>query len=172
MNIQHRVLRYQFLFFYNYDKIFWNYKFRKWFSLKTLIYFNDTKLVDSIYQKLIHLHAGECLSSIRLYFILWQPQIIKFFVQILLSLDHLNELLEFLISLLQFLPLNLQACADCNLYIFILEFLENVKFQEKLSNVVRQLILSLYSLLSVQHSTKNSVLRFISLFVPVNERAV
>ena len=140
--------------------------------LTTLINFNDTKFVDSIYQKLIQLHAGECLPSIRLYFILRQPQIIKIFVQILLSSDHLNESLGFIINLLHFLLLKLQACADCNLYIFILEFLENVKFQEKLSNVVRQLILSLYSLLSVQHSTKNSVLRFISLFVPVKERAV
>ena len=140
--------------------------------LTTLINFNDTKFVDSIYQKLIQLHAGECLPSIRLYFILRQPQIIKIFVQILLSSDHLNESLVFIINLLQFLLLKLQACADCNLYIFILAFLENVKFQEKLSNVVRQLILSLYSLLSVQHSTKNSVLRFISLFVPVKERAV
>ena len=140
--------------------------------LTTLINFNDTKFVDLIYQKLIQLHAGECLPSIRLYFILRQPQIIKIFVQILLSSDHLNESLVFIINLLQFLLLKLQACADCNLYIFILAFLENVKFQEKLSNVVRQLILSLYSLLSVQHSTKNSVLRFISLFVPVKERAV
>ena len=140
--------------------------------LTTLINFNDTKFVDSIYQKLIQLHAGECLPSKRLHFILRQPQIIKIFVQILLSSDHLNESLGFIINLLQFLLLKLQACADCNLYIFILEFLENVKFQEKLSNVVRQLILSLYSLLSVQHSNKNSVLRFISLFVPVNERAV
>lgn len=135
--------------------------------LTTLINFNDTKFVDSIYQKLIQLHAGECLSSIRLHFILWQPQIIKFFVQILLSSDHLNESLDFIISLLQFLLSNLQACADCNLYIFILEFVENVKFQEKLINVVIQLILSLYSLLSTQHSTTHSVIRFISLFAPV-----
>ena len=135
--------------------------------LTTLINFNDAKFVDSIYQKFIQLHAGECLSSIRLHFILWQPQIIKFFVQILLSSDHLNESLEFLISLLQFLLSNLQACADCNLYIFILEFVENVKFQEKLINVVIQLILSLYSLLSTQHSTTHSVIRFISLFAPV-----
>ena len=135
--------------------------------LTILINFNDAKFVDSIYQKLIQLHAGECLSSIRLHFILWQPQIIKFFVQILLSSDHLNESLDFIISLLQFLLSNLQACADCNLYIFILAFLENVKFQEKLSNVVRQLILSLYSLLSTQHSTTHSVIRFISLFAPV-----
>ena len=140
--------------------------------LTTLINFNDAKFVDSIYQKFIQLHAGECLSSIRLHFILWQPQIIKFFVQILLSSDHLNESLDFLISLLQFLLSNLQACADCNLYIFILEFVENVKFQEKLINVVIQLILSLYSLLSTQHSTTHSVIRFISLFVPVKERAV
>ena len=135
--------------------------------LTTLINFNDTKFVDSIYQKLIQLHAGECLPSIRLYFILRQPQIIKIFVQILLSSDHLNESLDFLISLLQFLLSNLQACADCNLYIFILEFVENVKFQEKLINVVIQLILSLYSLLSTQHSTTHSVIRFISLFAPV-----
>ena len=135
--------------------------------LTTLINFNDAKFVDSIYQKFIQLHAGECLSSIRLHFILWQPQIIKFFVQILLSSDHLNESLDFLISLLQFLLSNLQACADCNLYIFILEFVENVKFQEKLINVVIQLILSLYSLLSTQHSTTHSVIRFISLFAPV-----
>ena len=135
--------------------------------LTTLINFNDAKFVDSIYQKFIQLHAGECLSSIRLHFIIWQPQIIKFFVQILLSSDHLNESLDFLISLLQFLLSNLQACADCNLYIFILEFVENVKFQEKLINVVIQLILSLYSLLSTQHSTTHSVIRFISLFAPV-----
>ena len=135
--------------------------------LTTLINFNDAKFVDSIYQKLIQLHASECLSSIRLHFILWQPQIIKFFVQILLSSDHLNESLDFIISLLQFLLSNLQACADCNLYIFILEFVENVKFQEKLINVVIQLILSLYSLLSTQHSTTHSVIRFISLFAPV-----
>ena len=135
--------------------------------LTTLINFNDAKFVDSIYQKLIQLHAGECLSSIRLHFILWQPQILKFFVQILLSSDHLNESLDFLISLLQFLLSNLQACADCNLHIFILEFVENVKFQEKLINVVIQLILSLYSLLSTQHSTTHSVIRFISLFAPV-----
>lgn len=135
--------------------------------LTTLINFNDAKFVDSIYQKLIQLHAGECLSSIRLHFILWQPQIIKFFVQILLSSDLLNESLDFIISLLQFLLSNLQACADCNLYIFILEFVENVKFQEKLINVVIQLILSLYSLLSTQHSTTHSVIRFISLFAPV-----
>lgn len=135
--------------------------------LTTLINFNDAKFVDSIYQKLIQLHAGECLSSIRLHFILWQPQIINFFVQILLSSDHLNESLDFIISLLQFLLSNLQACADCNLYIFILEFVENVKFQEKLINVVIQLILSLYSLLSTQHSTTHSVIRFISLFAPV-----
>lgn len=135
--------------------------------LTTLINFNDAKFVDSIYQKFIQLHAGECLSSIRLHFILWQPQIIKFFVQILLSSDHLNESLDFIISLLQFLLSNLQACADCNLYIFILEFVENVKFQEKLINVVIQLILSLYSLLSTQHSTTHSVIRFISLFAPV-----
>lgn len=135
--------------------------------LTTLINFNDAKFVDSIYQKLIQLHAGECLPSIRLYFILRQPQIIKIFVQILLSSDHLNESLDFIISLLQFLLSNLQACADCNLYIFILEFVENVKFQEKLINVVIQLILSLYSLLSTQHSTTHSVIRFISLFAPV-----
>ena len=137
-----------------------------------LYYFYQTQNFYDYFQKsqYIYLICNLFLLYIPYYYYstkLEICQIIKFFVQILLSSDHLNESLDFIISLLQFLLSNLQACADCNLYIFILEFVENVKFQEKLINVVIQLILSLYSLLSTQHSTTHSVIRFISLFAPV-----
>ncbi|OHS98203.1 hypothetical protein TRFO_35436 [Tritrichomonas foetus] len=140
--------------------------------LYALISFNDLEFVESLYTKLIQLLAGEKLPSITPHFIVRQPQIIKIFVHFLFSTPRLHDLLVFIYELLQFSPLNLQACANCDLDIFILEFLEKTKSSETLNEESLKLVLSIYSLLSTRHSTAQSVLRYISLLAPIDDTHV
>ena len=140
--------------------------------LSCLVLFNDTEFVDSLYKKFIQLLAGERLLSIEPSFIVKQPQIIKIFIQILFATPRIKEVLVFFYDLLQFSPINLQRCANCDLDIYILEFLEKEKVTEKLETEVIQKVLSTYSLLSSRHSTTQSVLRFISLLAPIDESRV
>ena len=140
--------------------------------LTSLSKFNDAGFVDSLYQKLIQLLAGECLPSITPQFIVQQPQIIKIFVQLLFSTPRLPEVLEFILSLLKHSPQNLSICANCDLDIYILDFLERAKHDEKLDEEVIKIVLSLYSLLSSRHATSQSVLRFISLLAPLDSKHV
>ncbi|OHS93423.1 hypothetical protein TRFO_11850 [Tritrichomonas foetus] len=140
--------------------------------LYSLTQFNDPPFVDSLYKKLIQLLAGEYLPSITPHFIVQQPQIIKIFVQLMFSTPRVQEILHFILELLKYSPMNLTICANCDLDIFILNFLEIAKKEEKLSEDVIQLVLNVHSLLSSKHSTTRSVLRFISLLAPLDSHHV
>lgn len=133
---------------------------------------NDSSYFESLYTKLVQLLAGEYLPQITPHFEIRQPQVVKLFILFLFSTPKMQEVLNFIYALLQNSSMNLEKCANCDLDIFILDFLEREKYKETLPVEILQLVLQAYSLLSSRHSTTQSVLRFISLLAPINKSRV
>lgn len=134
--------------------------------------FEDPAFLTSLYNKFISLLAGQQVTSTSPTFIVRQPQVLKLFIQALFETPRLKDMLNFILQLCKYSPRNLLACAKSDLELFVLRYLEKAKQTESLSNDVMQLLLEIYSLLSLPISSLQSVLRYISLMAPRDDGCI
>ncbi|OHT14710.1 hypothetical protein TRFO_02955 [Tritrichomonas foetus] len=124
---------------------------------------NDENYVISFYTKFIQLLAGENLPSIKPCFIVRQPHVFKLFVRVLFYTSKQTEILEYVIELCKFSQININTCAISEIDLFLLDVLKKDKKEEKLSKKSVELILDLFSHLSLRHSSSHAVIEFIKL---------
>lgn len=140
--------------------------------ISRLLAFNDSTFLASIYDKFIALLAGQQLTQLTPNFIVRQPQVFKVFLRTLFDTPRLPNIIHLIIELCKYSPHNMSACDLSDLDIYLLGLLEDIKKNENISHEITKLMLDLYSLLSVHHSTTQSVLRYISLMSPIDENHV
>ena len=134
--------------------------------------FRDPELIKSLQARFIQILAGECLPSLAPAFVIKQPRIFRLILGVMEDTSQLIKTLEFFYQLCQFSPTNVNTCASNELDMFIIAVLESEKRTEFISKEVAQMLLSLFSVLSLRHSTAQSVYRFVSLLTPTDEGVV
>ena len=134
--------------------------------------FNDQEFIDSLFSTFISLLAGQPVSPNSTNIVILQPQIFTLLIRIFYSTSNLTKILKFIYNVISFTPKNLQKCWNINLDLFILKYLENAKKTNELSDDEVQAFLDLYSLLSLQNSSSQSVLSYISLLSPIDSNHV
>lgn len=134
--------------------------------------FKDPEFVSSGYNRFIQLLAGECLPSLKPFFTIRQPQILKLFIRVLIDSPKLPEILEFINELCNFSVQNIKTCAASELDLFLADLLKRDKIEEKLSEKTVKLILNLFTLLSVRHSSIYAVYKYIELLSPVSPNQI
>ena len=136
--------------------------------ISCLSLFNDIDYDLSLLNTFISVLAGQPATKNHQNFIICQPQILKLLIQIFLSTPKFKDVINFCYDLCNFSPKNLNQCSKIKLDLFLLKYLEKTKLTGQMSESLVQSILDLYSLLSLNHSSYQSVLRFISLLSPID----
>ncbi|OHS94557.1 hypothetical protein TRFO_39266 [Tritrichomonas foetus] len=140
--------------------------------ISCLTSFHDPEFVESLYNSFVSLLAGQQVAPNSPNFIICQPQVLKLLIQVLSTTPKLKDIIQFCYDLCEFSPQNLERCCDIKLDLFILKYLEKTKRTGEMDNQLVQQFIDLYSLLSLHHSSAQSVLRYISLLSPIDSTHV
>ncbi|OHT03847.1 hypothetical protein TRFO_01567 [Tritrichomonas foetus] len=140
--------------------------------ITTLLSFKDPNFVLDSYNRFIQLLAGDCLPSLKPCFIIRQPQILKLFIRVLIDSPKLHEILTFIYELCNFSLINIKVCIASELDLFLLDLLARDKNEEKFSHETVELILNLFSILSIRHSSNRAVYDYIGLIAMINPTTV
>lgn len=138
----------------------------------TLMSFKTGSLLNRIFPKLVQLLAGGILPSLNPCFLVGQPQVMKLLLTVFVDTPKFDSILDFIISLVSYSPLNLEVCASCDIDIILLSFIEKAKETEDMPMETVKKLLMLYSVLASERTTAQSILRFISLLAPIGKGTV
>lgn len=130
---------------------------------------NDNEFVKTVYANLVQFLGGEFMPTISSTFIIRQPQVIKLMIQVYLDNDKFADVANLFISLCHFSFKNVQICYQNKIDVFILECIEEARIESPYDSNAIKLLLSLFFLISSYKTDVKTVLKYISLFKPIDE---
>lgn len=121
----------------------------------------DNHKPQSLLQKVIQLIAGECTGSLSPTFIIQNPNVLKFFIEIVLNDEKLNDVIKFLNELVLFSEKNAIQSHKAEFDLYLIDLIHAQKDKETISN-----LLNLFHCISSVISSVNVVERFVYLMSP------
>ena len=144
--------------------------------------FKNPEFKESLYPKFLSLLAGQSVPPTSPNFIIKQPQVIKLIIQVYQTTDKLDKIITLISDLCSFSSKNLEICSESDLDLAILSLLEKMKVSSLICSsdgtlcewqapVVKK-FLEFYTMISINHSKTQSVLRYVSLLSPIDNKNI
>lgn len=137
-----------------------------------LLILKDDDFLDSIHTMIVSLLAGQMIAPKSYRFIVMQPSVFRLLIQVYSTTSKLNEILQFIYNVLSFSAINLEKSFETDLACLIIKYLEYTKTTGQFTEEEVRNFLDIYFLLSIKHSSIQSVFTYISLLAPIESNQV
>lgn len=129
---------------------------------------NNNNPKNDIMIKLAQIIAKRPLSFVLPNFDIQQPNVLILFLRIYLKSEKLLDVIDFLISLCDFSPINCTKCHDGDLDIFIIDIIDQWRINGGISNQIVNRMLDLLLKIILVTASVSVMQKFFSLFCPID----